>query len=119
MEKTINKDNINSFIELLEWKPMNTDIIVSYNEIEQEGELNLSNNTITQTQLVLAVGSMVRDIKVGDEIVLDMDKLTSQYRNTRDAESPVIMLNVFPVELKDGTVTICIPSSAVKLVRVK
>lgn len=120
MVKMINKDNLNEVINKLEWIPLSTDVIISMNETEQEAdELNLSNNTIKQTQFVLAVGSMVREIEVGDEVMLDMEQLSSQIRNTRDAENPVIVLNVFPLEIDKDLTVAAIPSRAIKFIKKK
>lgn len=120
MVKMINKDNLNEVVNKLEWIPLNTDVIISMNETEQEeNELNLSNNTIKQSQFVLAVGSMVREVKVGDEVLLDMEQLSSQLRNTRDAENPVVVLNVFPVEIDKDITAAAIPSRAIKFIKKK
>lgn len=120
MKQTVTLETIDKVVESIKWIPLNTDMIVSMNETEKEGdELNLSNSSIKQNQFVLAVGSMVREIKVGDEVLLDMDKLTYTTRNSRDFDSPVIQLNMFPLETEDGLEVACISSQAVKFIKKK
>lgn len=117
MVKTINKENIKQYIDLLEWKPLSTDIIISLNETVDNDEFSLNSSAIKTSQFILAVGSMVREIKEGDEVYLDLDKLVETIRDVRNFDAPIQKIKVFPITLSDGTEVGCVSSNTVKFIK--
>lgn len=113
----IDKNNINNVFKALEWKPRTSEIIISTNLIETEGdELNLSGGMMSSEQYVIAVGEHVRGISEGDIVYLDMMLLMRKNPNSRDFDNPVIELDVFPLEAGEFKLGV-INAGAVKLIK--
>lgn len=92
-------------------KPMHTKLVTT---AERYGEDTATNGLILKTagsikeyQKVIAVGSMVRDIKVGDIVMINPAKYMKKQFNDNSlredfVENPVVNVNIPTVEM-DGT----------------
>lgn len=109
----VTKDNLKEVLALVDSKPRFTDVLISTNTNEDE----FSNTEMDSKQFVLAVGPSVTDLKVGDEVVIDVQKCFRKELSHRDANQYNLILDIFPVELSEDYLGNLVSDRIIKLVK--
>lgn len=113
----INEDNLHEVIEKFNWKCRFTDVCISMNMVESEDELDLKQIEISNEQYVVSVGPHVTDIIVGDVVYVDLEKLSTQTRSSRDMNEITYSLNITPIPLEGDYAVTIINDRAIKLIK--
>ena len=69
-------------------EPMFTRVIVTLNQVSQEGDLVLTSNALDEEQFVVAVGGTAQ-VKPGQKILLDLPKLTKKVPDPNNTHTPI------------------------------
>jgi len=73
--KNVQKSDVLEIIKNFPIKPRYNQVIITLNSLEEDGKVILSNNVLSDVQFVIAKGSMVNDIELGDQVIINVDKL--------------------------------------------
>ncbi len=57
------------------WEPTFNKVIITLNRVPEDGELVLSSNTMNTEQYIVAKGTHVHNLSVGDCVMIDIEKL--------------------------------------------
>lgn len=82
-------------------KPRFNKIIVTLNNVEQDSKLQLEETTLSETQYVVAIGPMVKDINLGDKVLLDIEKMMVRVTTDNGTEvNNTMQVKVDPIFVK-------------------
>ena len=84
-------------------EPTFNKVIVTLNKGVIEGTLDLSENTITEEQYIVAKGPNVHGLEVGGKVLLDLDKLMDKRTNPNNVYEELGVLKFDPI-MADGIV---------------
>ena len=79
------------------WEPSFNKVYITLNREEFDGELVLSDNTMAEVQYIVAKGPNVHWFEVGDEVLIDLDKMTVRERNPEDQYEEIERVKFDPV----------------------
>jgi len=114
--ENLSKERVEKVIENFPYKPRHTRLIVTANTTELDpDEPDLSQLDFDEWQYVVAVGSHITDIKPGDKVCLDLEKMLVEIPVGDNSEERVKRLKINPVEY-DGRYYALIFDSYVSLV---
>ena len=74
--KNLSKEDVLELIEDFPIKPMFNKVLITLNTLDGDGSIVVDNNMLSDTQFVVAKGSMVNSINEGDRVIIDVKKLT-------------------------------------------
>lgn len=74
--KNLSKEDVLELIEDFPIKPMFNKVLITLNTLDGDGIIVVDNNMLSDTQFVVAKGSMVNSINEGDRVIIDVKKLT-------------------------------------------
>jgi len=74
--KNLTQDGVLEVIKDFPLQPLRNRVIITMNVDSPDGEVILSNNSFSETQFVVAKGSFVKEIEVGQRVLLDLEKMT-------------------------------------------
>tara|TARA_R110000851_G_scaffold296262_2_gene451348 strand:+ start:7140 stop:7505 length:366 start_codon:yes stop_codon:yes gene_type:complete len=80
-------------------QPRRNKLIITVNVDEYDGDVVLSNNSFSETQYVVAVGDFVKDIKVGDPVLLDLEKMMVSEQSPDNQYESVSRIKLKPVDV--------------------
>ncbi len=83
----------NSFI----YDVPNTKVVITLNTENVDGQLILSDNTMSEHQFVIAKGPMVNFVLPGDEILLDLDKMMVKELNPENSHETISKIKIDPL----------------------
>ena len=66
---------------------------------EPDGDLILSDNSFDEKQYVVAVGTHITDIKPGNKVLLDLERMMEYLPNPENAYEKVGRIKVRPIEV--------------------
>lgn len=98
-------ENINQVAELFPWEPSFDKVVITLNTVEEDSELTLSDKTMSDVQYVVAVGPMVNQFKVGDKVLIDVNKLIKHNTNPHNTHETYPVINIDPIEHEGYTYT--------------
>jgi hypothetical protein len=95
-----------------EWleQPMFNKVVITLNT---ENTLDLSDNAMSQFQYVIAKGSNVISVEVGDKVRLSLDKMTSKKVNPNNTHEDITTIELDPIEF-DGKIFAIIEDRLIK-----
>lgn len=96
-------ENVIEIIQEFPLEPMFNKVIVTLNKGVIEGTLDLSENTITEEQFIIAKGPNVHNLEVGQKVLLDLDRLMEKRTNPNNVYEEVGMLKFDPI-IADGII---------------
>ena len=96
-------------------KPRRGRLIVTVNMREDDGSLVLSDTKFDDSQYVLAVSDNITDIKVGDKILLDVEKMMTFVQEDENSHERVGVLKLKPIEV-DGIIYALIYDNVVEAI---
>jgi hypothetical protein len=83
-------------------QPMGNRVIITINKEEEDGNLVLSNNVLSEEQYVVAVGPMAeRFVSPGDKVLLDLEKMMVRSPLSTDVEQMSTQIKIDPIEVED------------------
>ena len=74
--KNLSKEDVLELIKDFPIKPMFNKVLITLNTLDGDGIIVVDNNMLSDTQFVVAKGSMVNSINEGDRVIIDVKKLT-------------------------------------------
>lgn len=87
--------------EMFPVEPMFNKVIVTLNKEEVDGDLVLSDNTVSDEQYVMSVGPNVHKLQPNDKVILDLDKLMVKVQSRDNVYEEVGSIKFDPI-LIDG-----------------
>lgn len=100
-EKNLNQNDVylltDSFVE----EPLFNKVIVTLNTEESDGGLVLSDNMMSEIQYVIAKGSSVHNLEVGQKVRIDLEKLMVARQVVGNSHETTSQLKIDPIEF-DG-----------------
>ena len=99
--KNMDRDDVLDIIETFPIKPLNRKVIITLNMEEVDGGLVLSENQLSETQYVIAADKYIIDVKAGDKVLLDLDKLMEFVPSSSNSEERRSRIKVRPIQYKD------------------
>lgn len=87
--------------EMFPVEPLFNKIIVTLNKEQVDGNLVLSDNTVSDEQYVMAKGSGVHNLNVNDKVILDLEKLMVKRQSNSNVYEEVGSIKFDPI-LIDG-----------------
>jgi len=113
------KENVTAYDALeisKEWleQPMFNKVVITLNtENNLLDSLDLSDNTMSQFQYIIAKGKNVINVEVGDKVRLSLDKMTSKKINPNNSHEDITTIELDPIEF-DGKVFAIIEDRLIK-----
>lgn len=80
-------------------QPLGRKVIVTLNMEEADGQLVLSNNSLDETQFVIAVGTHVKDFKPGNRVLLDLEKMMEYMPSPENSNERIGQIKMRPIEV--------------------
>lgn len=74
--KNLGKKDVEKIVKTFPLQPRHNDVIITLNTIKTEGELELSDSILDETQYVIAVGPMVRDLEPGQKVNINIEGMS-------------------------------------------
>ena len=112
------KENVTAYDALeisKEWleQPMFNKVVITLNTENEFGGLDLSENAMSQFQYIIAKGSNVISVEVGDKVRLSLDKMTSKKVNPNNSHEEFTTIELDPIEF-DGKIFAIIEDRLIK-----
>lgn len=97
------KENLTAYdvLEITkEWleQPMFNKVVITLNTAEAEDSLGLSDNMMSEFQYVVAKGSSVHNLTVGDKVRIDLDKMIAKSINPNNSHEDFATVKLDPIE---------------------
>jgi hypothetical protein len=83
------------------YEPMFNKVIITLNTEEVDNDLVLSDNTMSETQTIVAVGPTAHGLSVGDKVLIDLDKMTVREMNPENSHETLSRIKIDPVFVDD------------------
>jgi hypothetical protein len=119
MEERVNltQDDVLEKIGSFAVKPLFNKAIVTLNSLEPDGNLVLSDNTLSDVQYVMAVGDTIfKQVVPGQKVIIDIEKMMVPVKQeTTDQYQSVMQIKVDPIEV-DGIVYAIIDDRMIKAI---
>ena len=97
-------------------KPRFNKVIITLDKLEVDGDLILSENTLSEVQTVLAKGGSVLELEVGDKVIIDIEKMMVPVKSEdKNAYEVQMQIKVDPIEI-DGVIYAIIDDRLIKAV---
>lgn len=113
-QENLNQEQVLEVINNFPLEPMFNKIIVTINTEEADDFLELSDNTMSEVQYVIAKGSHVQNLEVGDKVMLDLEKLIVKERNPENQDEVLTRIKIDPIFI-DGVTYAIIEDRVLKL----
>lgn len=112
------KDNLTAYDALevsREWleQPLFNKVIITLNTEDNFDSLDLSDNMMSQFQYIIAKGSHVNSVEVGDKVRIDLDKMIDKKINPNNSHEDFTSIKLDPIEF-DGKVYAIIEDRLIK-----
>tara|TARA_R110002124_G_scaffold281430_1_gene455725 strand:- start:87030 stop:87404 length:375 start_codon:yes stop_codon:yes gene_type:complete len=94
--ENLSQDDVLELIKEFPLEPMGRRVYITTNVEEPDGNLILTNNSFDEVQFVLAVGSHVTEVKAGQKVIIDIEKMLV-YENVDDnshEKRPIVNLKL-------------------------
>lgn len=109
----MNKINENAVFPV---QPLFNKVIITLNNLEQDGDLVTSNNVLSDAQYIIAKGPSVHQVEVGNKVLIDIEKLMVPVKSeTTDAYSMQLQIKVDPIEV-DGVTYAIVEDRVIKAI---
>ena len=102
--KNLSEIEVRELISKFPIKPRNSFVYITMNKSSDNDEdVILEEEYITEEQYVIAVGDRVHDLEPGMKVLLDPEKMTKYVQDPNDVTTKIPTLNALPMEV-DGYV---------------
>ena len=103
----INKKEAGIIAKTFPVQPLFGKVIITLNNLESDGGLVLSDNILSDRQYVISKGDNVTAVSVGQEVLIDIDKLMVAVKTeTVDAYQTQMQVKIDPIEVDGVTYAI-------------
>lgn len=112
----VTQDDVLDIIRTFPLEPMFNKVYITLNKEQEDGELVLSDNVLSDVQFVVAGEVEWRDKKIvpGQKVLIDIEKMMVSVRQeSRDAYESVMQVKIDPVEI-DGNMYALIEDRFIK-----
>lgn len=102
-KKNLSKEEVQDIATYFNEEPLFNKVIITLNTEVADGNLVLSDNSMDDIQYVVAKGSSVHNLEVGQKVRVDLEKLmvSRQVRDNSHESSP--RLQIDPIEFEGVT----------------
>jgi hypothetical protein len=98
--KNLSEIEVRELITTFPIKPRNSLVYITMNKSSDNDEdVILEEEYITEEQYVIAVGDRVHDIEPGMKVLLDPEKMTKYVQDPNDVTTKIPALNALPMEV--------------------
>lgn len=102
--KNVSKEDVLELVKDFPLVPRYSQVIITLNNLQEDGQLVYSNNVLSDVQYVVAKGSMVNDLQVGDKVLINLEKMKVPVKvDTGVSVDTVMQVAVDTVEVEDNT----------------
>jgi hypothetical protein len=102
--RNFNSDEVKELVKNFPLKPRYSQVIITLNSLEEDGQVVLSNNVLSDIQYVVAKGSMVNDLSVGDKVIINIEKMMVATRvDNGNSVDTVMQVKVDTIDVGDDT----------------
>ena len=105
----LSKEDILNVINDFPIEPLFNKVIITLNNLEEDGELILSENVLSDKQYIVAGSFTFKDVTVspGDEVLIDIEKMMSPVKTENtNAYEVKMQIKIDPIEVGDNTYAI-------------
>lgn len=104
MSKNITKDEAVALSKTFPLVPLFSKVVITLNNLGEDGGLVLSENVLSDRQYVIGVGANVLSVNEGDEVLIDIEKLMVPVKTeTLDAYQTQMQVKIDPIEFEGYT----------------
>lgn len=103
--KNITAEEVKEVIKVFPVEFFGNRVVVTVNSDESEG-LSVQDNVLSERQYVIAAGTIAREVKAGDEVLLDLPKLMVKKTLAHDAYQTEEVLDLKPFVFGEYTFAI-------------
>lgn len=109
------QDNVLELITNFPIEPMFNKVCITLNNLEEDGNLVLSENILSDVQFIVAVGKSTSDtLKPGQKVLIDIEKLMIPVRSEKtDAYETTMRVKIDPIEI-DGVIYALVDDRIIK-----
>jgi hypothetical protein len=98
--KNLSEIEVRELITKFPIKPRNSFVYITMNKSSDNDEdVILEEEYITEEQYVIAVGDRVHDLEPGMKVLLDPEKMTKYVQDPNDVTTKIPALNALPMEV--------------------
>jgi len=98
--KNLSEIEVRELISKFPIKPRNSFVYITMNKSSDNDEdVILEEEYITEEQYVIAVGDRVHDLEPGMKVLLDPEKMTKYVQDPNDVTTKIPTLNALPMEV--------------------
>ncbi len=105
-EKNLNQEEVSMLILTFNEEPLFNKVIITLNTEEVDGNLVLSENTMSEVQYVIAKGSSVHNLELGQKVRIDLEKLMVAVGVTNNTHETTSQLKISPIQIGEFTCAI-------------
>lgn len=105
----LNEEEVLEVIKDFPIEPLFNKVIITLNNLEEDGELILSENVLSDRQFIVAGSFTFKDVTVspGDEVLIDIEKMMSPVKTENtNAYEVKMQIKVDPIEVGINTFAI-------------
>lgn len=113
--KNITKEEVLEIIKAFPITPLRNRLIITVNVDEEEDGLVLTNTSFSESQYVVSTGTFIKDVKVGDKVILDLDKMVETVADDHNPYEKVSRIKIDPIEV-DGKIYAMVYDSVIKAI---
>lgn len=99
--RNLTQEEVKAISQEFTWKPLFNGIVITLNTEEVDGNLVLSDNTMSEEQYVVATGYNTQHINEGDKVLVDVEKMMVRERNPHNSEEVITRIKVKPIIFED------------------
>jgi len=102
----LNKEEVGEIIVDFPLQPLFNKVIITLNNLEEDGDLVLSENILSDRQFIIAGSFTFKDVTVnpGDEVLIDIEKMMTPVKTeTTNAYEMKMQVKIDPVEVGVNT----------------
>lgn len=103
----LNSQDVQELIKDFPLQPMFGKVIITLNNLENDGQLVLSDNVLSDVQYVLAKGTAVREIELGQKVIIDIEKMMVPVKSeSNNAYEMQMQVKIDPIQVGENTFAI-------------
>lgn len=103
----MNKEKVQELIKDFPLQPMFGKVIITLNNLEADGKLVLSDNVLSDIQYVIAKGNSVREIELGQKVIIDIEKMMVPVKSeSNNSYEMQMQVKIDPIQVDDNTFAI-------------
>lgn len=102
-KKNFSLEEVVRLASICEYEPLFNDVFITLNTESVDGALVLSENIMSEKQFVIAKGSYAKEVEVGQEILLDLEKMMVLEADPDNPYEKIQRIKLRPIEIEGHT----------------